>query len=234
MLRLQRFGIKDSQYERPAQKWVCGRAAEGDPCAVGPDDRGECQATLGDCFPLRDGDRWKCTRDQFRGGKCGIGPIPDGRCSQRASQCLPVLNLRRKRGGHSRWIVLLSLSILVIFLASSTRMKFVSPGDLSFQHSSGAENCKSCHSSSTENPAGWVAAAFSPHPQEQESKLCTSCHKFGEYSLKAHSLDPVQLAKIREEFQGREEYINLSLFSPLRLAVSKIDDLNESLACASC
>ena len=38
------------QYERPNQNWVCGHAAEGKPCRIGPDNKGRCRATY-ECQP---------------------------------------------------------------------------------------------------------------------------------------------------------------------------------------
>jgi len=34
-IRLQQFGFKESNYERPNQEWVCGWAADGNPCRRG-------------------------------------------------------------------------------------------------------------------------------------------------------------------------------------------------------
>ena len=65
-------GFKESRYERPNRDWVCGWAAEGRPCALGPDARGRCVATH-ECAPLRSGDRWQCTRGAPFGGPCDDG-----------------------------------------------------------------------------------------------------------------------------------------------------------------
>ena len=65
-----------SQYERPNQPWVCGLADEGQACAAGPTAGGVCPA-LGECAPVRDGDRWRCNRPALRGGACDGGPTPE-------------------------------------------------------------------------------------------------------------------------------------------------------------
>src|SRR4051794_525713 len=88
---------KKSGYERPNQKWVCGRSDCGDSCLAGPDARGKCQATF-ECKPLKQGDRWFCTRPAARGGPCDQGPRPDGQCCCAIPKCRPKLSLRAWRG----------------------------------------------------------------------------------------------------------------------------------------
>ena len=39
---LQNFNWKESRYERPGDRWVCGRYCEGTPCAAGPNPNGTC------------------------------------------------------------------------------------------------------------------------------------------------------------------------------------------------
>ncbi len=48
---LQKFGIRDSQYERPTQKWVCGRSTDGRPCENGPSLKGCCMQPDKPCQP---------------------------------------------------------------------------------------------------------------------------------------------------------------------------------------
>ena len=40
MIILQKFGFKESKYERPQDRWVCGYLADGRPCTRGPDRTG--------------------------------------------------------------------------------------------------------------------------------------------------------------------------------------------------
>ena len=42
----------DKQYERPTQNWICGKAAEGQPCSIGPSPAGGRSDLIGDflCF----------------------------------------------------------------------------------------------------------------------------------------------------------------------------------------
>ncbi len=99
---LQKTGYRESPYERPTRKWVCGRAAAGDPCAMGPDRRGRCTAPMQSrCDPRREGDRYFCERAAAYGGPCAAGPLPDGSCSRPEPthpECQPRLSLRAKRG----------------------------------------------------------------------------------------------------------------------------------------
>ena len=39
---LQNFNWKESRYERPGDRWVCGRHCAGTPCAAGPNPNGTC------------------------------------------------------------------------------------------------------------------------------------------------------------------------------------------------
>ena len=45
MIVLQKFDHKESRYERPQDKWVCGHLAAGNPCTRGPGKDGRCGVT---------------------------------------------------------------------------------------------------------------------------------------------------------------------------------------------
>ena len=66
-----------SRYARPNQNWICGYAAEGRPCRVGPDGRGRCRASF-ECQPvleIKEGEtkgRYRCTRSAQQGGPCSL------------------------------------------------------------------------------------------------------------------------------------------------------------------
>ena len=102
-LRMQEFGFRQSRYERPTQDWICGRSDEGERCLVGPDARGRCRATF-ECEPLRQDDRWRCSRVEPRGGPCEDGPRSDGACCRPIPRCQPVRSLRAQRGAVVRRI----------------------------------------------------------------------------------------------------------------------------------
>jgi hypothetical protein len=57
---LQKFGHKESPYERPNQKWVCGKLSQGCPCELGPDKGGKCRVDF-QCKPKGNatGDSWE-------------------------------------------------------------------------------------------------------------------------------------------------------------------------------
>ena len=46
---LDPLSFKKNTYDRPNQDWVCGHAAEGRACPLGPDERGNCRHT-GECI----------------------------------------------------------------------------------------------------------------------------------------------------------------------------------------
>ena len=102
MRQLQARGARESPYERPDRKWLCGWAAEGRPCWLGPDPKGRCAVTH-ECHPVRQGDRWQCTRSPVFGGACDDGPLSDGSCCRPIPRCQPVRSLRAQRGRLSRW-----------------------------------------------------------------------------------------------------------------------------------
>ena len=64
---LDPLGFRKNRYERPNQDWVCGHAAEGHACPLGPDARGGCRHT-GECQPAKKGERWSCMRSEAEGG----------------------------------------------------------------------------------------------------------------------------------------------------------------------
>src|SRR5882724_6475419 len=57
--------FNSGKYERPNQNWICGKAAEGKPCRIGPDAKGRCRAIY-ECRPalgIKEGEdkgRYRC------------------------------------------------------------------------------------------------------------------------------------------------------------------------------
>ncbi|WP_162901647.1 hypothetical protein [Breoghania sp. L-A4] len=140
---LQKFGFRDSAYERPQDRWVCGRLAEGKPCSLGPGAKGQCRVTAA-CQPHRDGDRWECRRSQQDGGPCDAGPLPGGRCCIQLERCVPQPSLRATRRRVSLWAACLVVGLAVVGLSGSQASRFLMPGPLSAHHASQSE-CSSCH-----------------------------------------------------------------------------------------
>src|SRR5437867_3963611 len=94
--------FNSGQYERPNQNWICGKAAEGKPCRIGPNAKGRCRAAC-ECQPaleIKAGEtkgRYRCTRSTEYGGPCETGPRPNGACSRPIPNCVPQRSLRAKR-----------------------------------------------------------------------------------------------------------------------------------------
>jgi hypothetical protein len=150
-----------SRYERPNKSWVCGKAADGCPCRIGPSPSGECRATT-ECAPrlvLNPGETkgtWFCTRPADWGGPCAAGPNPDGTCCRSIERCKPVRSLRARRGQLTCAVVAGCVGALLIGLSGSRRDSFVNPRPLSKQHSGaefahmalsagGGKGCVMCH-----------------------------------------------------------------------------------------
>ncbi|HEY2082196.1 MAG TPA: hypothetical protein VGI88_05380 [Verrucomicrobiae bacterium] len=169
------------QYERPNQNWICGHAAEGKPCRIGPDGKGHCRATF-ECQPaleIKPGEskgRYKCTRPAEYGGPCEHGPMPDGTCGRPITKCVPVRSLRAKRKMLVLCVVALTAGILLVGLCGPFRSNFINPDKLSSQHAtatfaklagareSDEETCVVCHGTAHAGPHGLVKAAFTATP----------------------------------------------------------------------
>jgi hypothetical protein len=187
------------QYERPNQIWICGHAAEGKPCRIGPDGKGHCRAAY-ECQPAletKPGEakgRYKCTRPAEYGGPCAAGPMPDGTCCRGIVKCVPVRSLRAKRKLLSISVTALTAAVLLIGLCGSWRSRFINPGKLSSQHSTATfakmagaqktddETCVACHRSAHAGPHGLVRAAFnaSPGPFQIRSLAATGPQRMNE------------------------------------------------------
>ena len=172
-------GFDSQSYERPNQKWICGHAAEGNACRLGPTRRGRCQATF-ECAPVletKPGEtkgRWRCTRP---GAACETGPLPDGACCRPIARCSPVPTLRTRRGRFTLAVVTATIALLLIVLGSPPlRRRFINPGELSTAHSGDAfadrnamtnqldESCAACHRAGGSGAGGLATAAFNATP----------------------------------------------------------------------
>lgn len=114
MIVLQKFGFKESKYERPQDAWVCGRLADGKPCDLGPGADGRCRVTTV-CLPRLENDRWQCRRSANAGGPCQAGPLPDGQCCMTLERCVPRPSLRanRRRGTFAAAALMIGLLVVV-------------------------------------------------------------------------------------------------------------------------
>jgi hypothetical protein len=192
---LQEQDYKNSGYLRPNQPWVCGWASEGHPCEVGPDGRGKCRATT-ECSPVMIGDRYVCTRSELQGGKCSDGPLPDGSCCTKIVKCHPERSLRSKRKVVGYFLTAMTVGVFLMFLGGANPGIFVDPGPLTSQHSQVKKDCAGCHTAFKDGPTSWPHMAFAAVSSADDSKLCISCHQFGENSLLAHNIEATELSSI--------------------------------------
>ena len=192
-----KFGFRQASYNRPNQKWVCGRACDGQDCPFGPDLHGSCQATR-ECMPVKEDERWVCNRSRAGSdlGPCEEGPSPDGECCRPNTKCVPVLSLRAKRGVLVLTLVILSLGLLMYFLSNPIGMHFMTPGKLTHAHSSAQSQCADCHVAGAGMPIDWVHA-LTGDSAAPDSQKCLDCHPLGEQPLNPHSLSLEQLTDSR-------------------------------------
>ena len=233
--RLQDFAFGKSKYERPTQKWVCGWAAEGNACHVGPDKKGRCIATS-ECFPLKKGDRWHCTRPENLGGRCGDGPLPDGACCRPIPRCQPVLSIRAKRNAFARWLSVLAFGVVLLLISSPGAPDFISSGELASHHNTVALSCSNCHSNFKGGPVAWFRKAVLFSRNTDDSPLCLSCHVLGEESQNPHGLSEKDLTgisqRIRKQPLPESKHAVFSLSSLFKLNPG--DSQKRTVACVAC
>jgi len=185
--------FKRDDYQRPDQKWVCGRACDGKGCQFGPDGKGKCHTT-GECRPVKNGDRWTCTRPDTHGGPCASGPLPNGECCNQIGPCQPVLSIRARRG---RWVAgacALTLGFLLVLFGGSRRLQWVDPGPLSSAHALSNTRCNDCHTMPNGGEGmivGALASARSP-----SSASCLKCHDLGAEPMSPHGFSDATLDRI--------------------------------------
>jgi hypothetical protein len=229
---LQNFGFRDSPYDRPNQKWLCGHLAEGYECAIGPDGRGRCQATA-ECLPTKRGDRWHCARAQQHGGRCGEGPGPDGGCGRPIETCQPVLSIAAKRSATVRWAIAAAIGLVLLAAGGEWSTRFVVPGALTFQHGDVGE-CQDCHSVKDHGPIGWLSAALRPDSSLIDSKLCLDCHLLGEDALTAHSLTPSTLRNGETTEVAESRAAPRPVLLSLANLITRPPEANEQVPCGTC
>jgi hypothetical protein len=183
-------------YNRPNQKWVCGRARQGEPCPEGPSAGGSCKAGP-TCRPTKKGDHYKCSRPVQFGGPCSEGPMPDGNCSTAKVPCSPVRSVR-----HRRLLLTFSTFCISVGLAlslisqSEPNESFFNPGELTSQHKSIKHNCSTCHTSAHGSVIDWVK---NPENKIDQSKACLKCHKIENHEFAPHNRDPQVLSPDRTD-----------------------------------
>ncbi len=230
---LQKFGFRDSRYQRPQEKWICGHMADGRPCPKGPDGRGQCRAQAA-CRPFLVDGRWECRRSQQDGGPCECGPGPDGACSIQQEPCRPVLSLRARRGRATRWAAALAVGLVVVILGGGTASHWLMPGPLSGPHAS-LTDCASCHSGIGAGPLGFLqsfAAGSDPH---DNGKQCLTCHDAGKDPFTPHTYPTDDLAKLTAALETKGEtqdsWVHRIAFAPPKKLASTGQP---EIFCATC
>src|SRR5579871_1663116 len=185
MMVLQKFGFKESSYERPQDEWICGRLSEGKPCELGPDLNGRCcVATV--CQPRLEADRWQCRRSSDAGGPCRTGPLPDGRCCMPLERCVPRRSLRATRKRGTLAAIALAVGITAFFLGGEGGRHFMMPGKLSSHHA-GLTDCSTCHSGAQPGRVDLLHRLFTAVEPRQNSSLCVTCHVMGAEPFTPHT-----------------------------------------------
>ena len=226
---LQKFGFKDSAYERSYQKWVCGHARDGKPCQRGPGVDGHCN-TRAECTPRKgQDDRWQCNRAQSEGGACADGPLPDGSCCRSITPCSPRRSTRAARGAVTKWVASLAIGILTVILAAPYGTELFSPGPLVSHHAE-LTKCEVCHDDAHGSLADWAGRIFVPPSAAKGSSGCMNCHTMGEAPLRSHSTKPGKPVIVTDaEIAANPFFLNASkkvMGGPF------IDD--QEIACATC
>ncbi|MGI9088046.1 MAG: hypothetical protein ACR2HH_09960 [Chthoniobacterales bacterium] len=231
---LDPLSFKKNVYDRPNQDWICGHAAEGHACPLGPDARGNCRAT-GECSPAKRDDRWLCTRNEARGGKCAQGPLPDGSCPHLIPPCQPVRSLRRARGMFV-WLILgLTTGALLILFGTQFRRPWMNPGELINAHATSAAKCSDCHTLETSATAPRLVSLHSlgGHARE-DSALCLKCHQLGEQPLRTHGLAPAAMTQMTSQLQRSPEPQRRPAILRVSQALAPHNLKSGELACATC
>ncbi len=232
--RLQEFSFKESPYERPNQRWICGRAPEGKSCLDGPDKRGHCRGGY-ECRPLQKEDKWVCTRPGILGGPCPEGSASDGACSHAIAKCRPIRSWRSRRGLLAIAALFVSAGALLILSSTRAGRDFMSPGELSFAHSTSKSQCSDCHVNAEGVPLSWFQGA--KHAGRSESELCLDCHAhdLGAHPFQPHSLGSTHLTQITKRVRQTNEDVDRP--ASLRIAGLLAPDVHaasRSLECSTC
>lgn len=232
------LGLQNN-YHRPNAKWDCGNLQFGCPCATGPSVHGKCLGTE-DCHPLREGDRWVCTRPAFRGGACEKGPDENGQCCSQRPACTPRRSLRFRRRMFCWGVATSTLGLLLILLATRPVQEVIVPGPLSSAHAEllmhkGANRCAECHPGAHQSAGQWIArlAGMAQPPAESQTELCLECHQQSmdrTLATFAHNLPPEQLQQ-KTRLASHNPEVNVSLTDML---LKSEFQPQRQLACSTC
>ncbi len=238
---------RQSAYNRPERKWLCGGECKDCPCFLGPDNKGNCQAgetfegrVSGQCLPRRSGDRWLCTRPDTNGGDiCESGPLPDGSCCMSVPKCRPKRSLRSKRGIFAIALTGATAVWLVAILSPDAGedvdpMSGLDPGPLSSNHSFLETQCFRCHGDQEMSASAIIGlhGDAAHHRAIDDGKLCLACHDTiggadGAFAFSAHTASELTM-----ESKGSGKSRKMLMAAASGIASKHLDD--GSIQCAAC
>lgn len=233
-MMLQKFGFRESRYERPQDEWICGRLAEGKPCELGPDLHGCCRVTTV-CQPRLEADRWQCRRSPYAGGPCEAGPLPDGQCCIPLERCVPRRSLRATRKRVTLAAIALMVGLIAFFLGGEGGRHFMMPGKLSSHHA-GLTDCSTCHSGAQPGRVDLLHRLFTAVEPRQNSSLCVTCHIMGAEPFTPHTHAVEDLKQRAEKLRiASKNWPPESLFQRITFPGSaKSRGADVEIQCATC
>lgn len=253
--------IDVNEYERVNQEWTCGRAAEGTPCARGPNQRGECGAI---CRPLKVQDRYFCGNAAQLCGRCDDGPLEDGSCSHHPARCVPFKKgtayvcglgtcpdgprpdgtccqpvppcrpVRRVLGRRKRLTLFafaLALGSALLMAGGPGHERAMSPGPLTSRHNAVASQCSACHEAGGGGLVDWMHAAMDGADHATLDRKCVECHHEIENQTGQPHNVPPEVLAVLTEEAGKRDTGGSSLM--LTLARNTISHHGE-IGCAEC
>jgi predicted CXXCH cytochrome family protein len=141
--------------------------------------------------------------------------------------------MRKRRSAAVAFAVLAVAFCLYVFGGSSPS-SLMSPGDVTFQHSSPKQDCVQCHLAAEGNFSNWVTHAFDSQIALADSARCLKCHpEIEPNALSPHGMASSQLAAISERIEQSPH----SVTRPLSLSVAALmgnANMPGDLACATC
>jgi hypothetical protein len=234
MIVLQKFGFRESKYERPQDAWVCGHLADGNPCDLGPGLEGRCRVTTV-CQPRLENERWQCRRSAIAGGPCQPGPLPDGQCCMTLERCVPRPSLRTKRKRSAFAAAALMVGILAFVMGGKTGHQFMMPGKLSSHHA-GLTDCSTCHAGGRSGQVDLLHRLFTAVEPRQNSNLCVTCHVMGGDPFTPHTHTVEDLRRLAESLRrdsqnGPPESLEQRIAFP---AAARLPAVETEIHCATC
>ncbi|HXR05714.1 MAG TPA: hypothetical protein VN765_00195, partial [Candidatus Acidoferrum sp.] len=154
-------------------------------------------------------------------------------------KCHPAKSLRAWRGLSVVLVATATTSAALVGLTLKPEVgqALVSPGELSFQHSTYKSQCSDCHANAQPKalPVSWLRSPESSDSRLANSRACLKCHNLGPQSFATHALPAERLADITR----RAVQQKVSSDRPWPLQISAIMTGNPknretAWACATC